>query len=124
MDRRERPQKVCFVTIGATAAFDSLIKATLTPDFLQTIEKNGYTDLRLQYGKDGAAIVKESGACAALLAEKTSSLNVSGFDFNKEGVTNEMKAAETGVVISHAGVSIPTLARMHPDAFNKVQARY
>ena len=104
MDGSKRPQKLCFVTIGATAAFDSLIRAVLDPAFLRTLENNEYTDLRLQYGKDGAPILEEYAAKLSLEDNKQSALNVTGFGLNKQGLSTEMRAAKKGVVISHAGV--------------------
>ena len=119
MDRRVKPQKHCFVTIGATAAFGSLIKAIVSPAFLQALGKNGYTTLRLQYGRGGAAIMKECLACTTDIRAKWSDLKISGFDFDREGLTNEMKAAEAGIVISHAGLSIPLIAQTNADVVGK-----
>ncbi|KAL8694022.1 MAG: hypothetical protein Q9218_001260 [Villophora microphyllina] len=99
-------ERVCFVTIGATAAFDQLLKAVLTPEFLQALQALGYTTLSLQYGKNGAKILAESEASRQA---KGYGIELSGFDFNEQGLGQEMwccKAAEgrtEGVVISHAG---------------------
>ncbi|KAK4908320.1 N-acetylglucosaminyldiphosphodolichol N-acetylglucosaminyltransferase catalytic subunit alg13, partial [Elasticomyces elasticus] len=49
------PQKLCFVTIGATAAFDSLIASVLSRDFLAALRAHQYTDVLIQYGIDGEA---------------------------------------------------------------------
>lgn len=100
-------RKICFVTIGATAAFDALIRAALSPLFLEALHSHSYTDLRLQYGKDGATILDDFKARNGV----THGLNISGFAFNKQGLGVEMRAAkggpngEEGVVISHAGKS-------------------
>ncbi|KAI4175784.1 MAG: hypothetical protein LQ343_001397 [Gyalolechia ehrenbergii] len=102
-------QKVCFVTIGATAAFDQLLKAVLTSQFLQALQALGYTSLRLQYGKNGQKIVDESRIVDDLGQVTKYGIKVSGFDFDTKGLGQEMwvtKAAEEraeGVVISHAG---------------------
>lgn len=103
-----KPKKVCFVTIGATAGFDALIQVALSPAFLEALKASGYTDLRLQYGKDGEKYlndyIESSGG--------DSSIKISGFDFNKEGLGWEMRACKgedggaVGVVISHAGISV------------------
>ena len=96
-------QKVCFVTIGATASFDSLLRAAVHPSFLDALKECGYTDLRLQYGKTGKGILQEAKR------QKISGLELTGFDFNKQGLGAEMRAAKgedgrvEGVVISHAG---------------------
>ena len=104
MDGSKCQQKLCFVTIGATATFDSLIRAALDPAFLRVLKENEYTDLRLQYGKDGASILKEFKATIVRDGKTQPALNVTGFDFNKHGLSSEMRAAKDGVVISHAGV--------------------
>lgn len=102
-------QKVCFVTIGATAAFDRLLKAVLTSQFFQALQALGYTNLRLQYGTNGQKILEESCAIDDLGVARPYGIEVSGFDFNTRGLGQEMwvtKAAEgraEGVVISHAG---------------------
>ncbi len=103
-------RKICFVTIGATAAFDSLIRATLSPTFLEALKQHGYTDLCLQHGEDGRTILQESAKHYTKTGEYQS-IKISGFAFNKRGLGAEMRAAkghnnsDEGVVISHAGRS-------------------
>ncbi len=110
------PRKVCFVTIGATAGFDSLITASLSTPFLEALRAQSYTDLRLQHGKDGRSILEEHNNISPASTGKQE-LNISGFDFKKQGLGVEMKAAKggsdgvEGVVISHAG--IPPIAVTH-----------
>lgn len=105
------PRKLCFVTVGATAAFDSLIKAVLSPEFLQRLHAFGYTDLRLQYGKDGHTILKDYRSRFGSESEEEFGIQITGFDFNKKGLGFEMRAAKgegarlEGVVISHAGIN-------------------
>ena len=110
-----RPEKLCFVTIGATAGFDALIAAALSPPFLQALTRAGYTNLLLQYGSGtGASIFN------AFLAKhgdtETDRINVDGFGFKATGLAADMKAAVgghgkvEGVVISHAGQSQVVLA--------------
>lgn len=102
-------QRVCFVTIGATAAFDQLLKAVLTSRFLQALHASGYTTLLLQYGKNGHGILNDFDAAVAAGKATKHGIEISGFDFNKLGLGQEMwsvKAANDrteGVVISHAG---------------------
>ena len=96
-------QKICFVTIGATASFDSLLHATISPPFLKALKECDYTDLQLQYGKYGESILQEPKS------EDLSGLELTGFDFNKKGLGAEFTAAKCegnraeGVIISHAG---------------------
>lgn len=105
-----KPRKLCFVTIGATAAFDSLIKAVLSPESLQCLHAFGYTDLHLQYGKDGHKILAEFRSRFGTKSEEELGIRIIGFDFNKKGLGSEMRAAKgegarlEGVVISHAGI--------------------
>ena len=106
----EGPRKVCFATIGATASFNALLEAVLTRTFLDTLEKFGYTDLILQYGKDGFSILERFRESEERVSKTTSNINISGFDFNRQGLGQEMRAAKgengdlEGVVISHAGM--------------------
>ena len=113
LNQKKLPQKVCFVTVGATANFDSLITATLSPPFLEALRTHGYTDLRLQYGKDGQRLLEEFRKSNDTTHEEVPRLSISGFDFNKQGLGSEMRAAKgegncaEGVVVSHAGNSPP-----------------
>ena len=107
VDEKEKPRRLCFVTIGATASFNCLISACLESRFLEALSGAGYTNLLIQYGKEGEAIfhriTSESGT------SKQTELIINGFDFNRSGLGQEMKAAKggpndsQGVVISHAG---------------------
>ncbi|KAK4694116.1 hypothetical protein P7C71_g3410, partial [Lecanoromycetidae sp. Uapishka_2] len=107
-------RKVCFVTIGATAGFDALLRATLDALFLEALRALGYTDLRLQYGKEGRAVLQERRTIDTIDDAGKHKLNVSGFDFKKHGLESEMRAAKggsnnvEGVVISHAGSQSPS----------------
>lgn len=106
----ERTPRTCFVTIGATARFDSLIKAVLSPPFLQSLYAFGYTALILQHGTEGAQIYHDFMTANKAGSNGRFGLDISGFDFNKRGLGAEMQAAKgrtgtaEGVVISHAGV--------------------
>ena len=102
-------KRVCFVTIGATAGFEALLRATLSPSFLTVLREYGYTDLRLQYGKDGRAIFEQFARNWNTGDESENELNISGFDFKKQGIEDEIRATKgqgqsrEGIVISHAG---------------------
>lgn len=108
-NQKPRLQKVCFVTVGATASFDSLIKATLSPPFLEALKTHGYTHLRLQHGKDGQKMLDEFRGINHAADRGEQDLRISGFDFNKHGLGSEMRDAKgegnrvEGVVVSHAG---------------------
>ncbi len=104
-------QKLCFVTIGATASFDSLISAALSPEFLEALQASNYTDLVLQHGAEGSLILKEFHQTFGKMNANEWGINVFGFDYNEEGLGKEMRAAKgnpgdaEGVVISHAGMN-------------------
>jgi len=106
------PRKVCFVTIGATAGFDALIRATLSAPFLEALRTLDYTDLRLQLGTGGMSILEEYERSKTASITGKQELNVSGFEFLKQGLGSEMSAAKggsngvEGVVISHAGMRL------------------
>lgn len=111
--------KLCFVTVGATANFDALIRASASPVFLQALAKHGYTDLLLQYGKDGDKLLEQliprdlAGQADGSddVFRVANGIRIAGFDFKSEGLGAEMLAARgsslgfqrEGVVISHAG---------------------
>lgn len=109
-DYKQKSRKVCFVTVGATASFDSLIKATLDPRFLEALKAHDYTELRLQHGKDGQKLLEKIRGSKDTMREGVQDLSISGFDFNKQGLGSDMRAAKgdgngvEGVVISHAGI--------------------
>ena len=107
----DHARKTCFVTIGATAAFNSLLKAALEPSFIQALHDAKYTDLLLQYGSDGKAIFDKGVSEHGDDYKQRLGVQLSGFDFKKAGLAVEMRLAkganrlgnEEGVVISHAG---------------------
>lgn len=105
----QNAKRVCFVTIGATASFNALLEAVLNQTFLQALQNLGYTDLLLQHGLEGASILKGFLLSDQYTSLSNGKLNISGFDFNKQGLGQEMRAAKgengdlEGVVISHAG---------------------
>lgn len=117
-------RRLCFVTVGATANFNSLIRAAVSPTFLDALAHNGYTDLLLQYGKDGDKILADALPSDATHENPDDAfrvvkgIRVAGFDFRKEGLGLEMLAARGsalgfqtgGVVVSHAGAFLRPLA--------------
>ncbi|QIW99893.1 hypothetical protein AMS68_005411 [Peltaster fructicola] len=98
-------QKLCFVTVGATASFHELIDAALRPDFLAALQNQNYTQLLVQYGVGNKAHFDK-----ALAASKAVSHNVTinSFELDANGLNTYMLEARgtvttAGVVISHAG---------------------
>lgn len=103
----DRPQKRCFVTVGATAAFIGLIRAVLESSFLECLKTHGYTELRIQFGKNGKKTFDDY--LWVLSDEQRANINITGFDFKQNGLKDEMLAVRgrpngtEGCVISHAG---------------------
>lgn len=120
------PRKLAFITIGATASFQSLLHAALSPNFLSRLASHGYNDLLVQYGTDRELFndllseqtssrrisdPPDEGLVIADAYETESGVRVLGFAFNKKGLQTEMRAAagryrhwsKEGCVISHAG---------------------
>ena len=115
-----RPIKRCFVTVGATASFTPLIKQILSQSFLETLAKHDYTELRIQYGKNGQKTFDDYLWLVPDNVKQRLGVSISGFDFRRDGLREEMMAAKRvfrkakgkggpvydgveGCVISHAG---------------------
>lgn len=99
--------KTCFVTIGATASFSSLIKTVLSAEVCKSLESLGYSRLLVQYGSGGKDLFD---GCVKEISPLRSSLGIDGFDLDKSGLSKHMREAKgrteasEGVVISHAGI--------------------
>lgn len=96
--------KECLITIGATAKFPELISAALMPGCLQKLKDNGFTHLNIQYG-DSKELFE------TLRPGTLMGLDIQGFDFNQNGLHNEMARcqaregiSQNGMIICHAGV--------------------
>ena len=105
-----RKSRVCFVTVGATAPFPQLIESCTSRRFLESLKAQGYTKLLIQHGNKGknlSSMVKDLDLDNRDIA--SSGIELEGFDFNPNGLVEEMRAtkgqhdARDGVVISHAG---------------------
>ncbi|KAF2404049.1 family 28 putative glycosyltransferase [Trichodelitschia bisporula] len=101
-------ERRCFVTIGATAQFDDLVRAVLNPAFLCALQKSGFTSLRVQYGNSNDVFTKLLAQANEDLVDELK-LDVVGFAF-KESLKDDMLMARQkpewradGVVITHAG---------------------
>lgn len=134
-------RRECFVTIGATATFTSLLTAALSPPFLCTLSSLSYTHLILQCGDD---LEKAQQLIEKLQPElQRLGLEVAAFAFNKEGLGREMRGCKgsesrrgghrlvgsredrevqrrEGVCVCHAGrcpcVLLPIIPRAHTHA--------
>jgi beta-1,4-N-acetylglucosaminyltransferase len=101
--------KRCFVTIGATAPFNSLIQAVLQHDFISALHDAGYSELRIQYGNQEGESIFQSRVKELDMASDGHKLEITGFGFNKYGLRDEISAVkgltgeDQGTIISHAG---------------------
>ncbi|KAH9825836.1 glycosyltransferase family 1 protein [Teratosphaeria destructans] len=92
--------KTCFVTVGATASFPSLIHAVLHPSFLRALQSHAYTALTIQYGADGHETYQ---AALTHASSPPHDLTITAFDLDHAGLQKYISASRSGVVISHAG---------------------
>ncbi|KAL4778935.1 hypothetical protein BJX76DRAFT_342158 [Aspergillus varians] len=107
----QQARKLCFVTVGATASFHLLLESILDPIFLEALNQHAYTDLLIQYGKDGQPLFDEFVAKYPEGDINRHGIVVQGFDFKQTGLDSEMRLAKSepsenrssGLVISHAG---------------------
>ncbi|KAF2223994.1 glycosyltransferase family 28 C-terminal domain-containing protein [Elsinoe ampelina] len=109
-------KRTCFVTIGATAAFEGLVRAVLRPDFLQALKRHHYTDLVVQFGAGGDDLFESCQAQARSVSPDVDSstlfgIKIEGFPVDTNGLDLYMKRAKAGkdsesregCIISHAG---------------------
>jgi beta-1,4-N-acetylglucosaminyltransferase len=105
--RSSKKTKFCFVTVGATAPFDALIKAILEPKFLKALHDADYTELLVQHGYEGEDNLFNRLSGQPNVSEfcESSKLRVSGFGFDKDGLDKYLRRAKDagGTVMSHAG---------------------
>lgn len=102
-------KKTCFITIGSTTGFQSLIDASLSEAFLAALKSHSYTHLVIQHGVDG-----QSRFQTALKSTSHEGLEIAGFGVDPEGLDPYLllaagrdKDSVEGAVISHAGQSLP-----------------
>ncbi|PGH20761.1 hypothetical protein AJ80_03522 [Polytolypa hystricis UAMH7299] len=108
---QQSPTKSCFVTVGATASFNALVSEIISEPVLEALQANKYTDILIQYGQHGAALVQPFLQDNSSTVKEKYGLNISGFDFNLKGLDREMMGTKEkpeenrkeGLIISHAG---------------------
>lgn len=116
----QRKRKTCFVTIGATTGFQTLMTAVMTPEFILALNKYKYSHLILQHGADGHERFKlaeeQTGRIMSTFPNSDSaaawrSIKITGFGMDPAGLDDYFKLAKglaskddaEGLVISHAG---------------------
>ncbi|KAL2857917.1 glycosyltransferase family 28 C-terminal domain-containing protein [Aspergillus pseudoustus] len=107
----QKPTKLCFVTVGATASFHLLLDSILDSAFMESLHQHGYTHLLIQYGKDGQPVFDEFTAKRPFGHPDLYGIALDGFDFKQSGLDYEMRLTKakpsesrvSGLVISHAG---------------------
>ncbi|KAI6749155.1 hypothetical protein HG531_008102 [Fusarium graminearum] len=99
--------RVCLVTVGATAGFKTLIDSVLSVSYWQYIVSQGFTELHVQCGPDAASAKQQ---LTLLQDEIPSGLTIEIFDVKKNLMKEEMILCkdlqgqrQLGLVISHAG---------------------
>lgn len=110
----DHPVKLCFVTVGATAPFNSLVREVLSVPFLTALQKQDYTHLLVQFGSLGFHVFEELKSADGLDTKEQLGVTVEGFDFNVDGLKQEMMAVKAspesnrleGMIISHAGEAL------------------
>jgi len=92
-----------FVTTGATADFPDLVANAVSDETLKTLSELSFTHLTIQGGKLGDYF-------EVIKPKDTKGINMRFFDFNKDGLHQEMRAcqakkgvSEEGLVVCHAG---------------------
>ncbi|KAF1986237.1 glycosyltransferase family 1 protein [Aulographum hederae CBS 113979] len=131
--------RVCFVTIGATAAFDSLIRAVFEDKFVRALRSAGFSDMIIQYGANGKKLFDQLSR-EYEARPPVSPFCINGFHFNTKGLGAEMRAAKgkghkaesRGIVISHAGsgsvldalrVGVPVIVVPNPELLDDHQTQ-
>jgi beta-1,4-N-acetylglucosaminyltransferase len=105
-DLKAQPGRCCFVTVGATAGFRSLLDEVSTAGFFDCLAKHGYTSLHIQCGPDLAAV---EGRIASLSDEEKRGISVRCFHYTDEMTAHivncrgQANVRLAGCVISHGG---------------------
>ena len=105
--------KLCFVTVGATVSFNTLVQAVVSTPFLEALAAEKYTRVRIQYGRTGQATFDES-LCKVKVENHgriPGDLTIEGIDLvmNSDDMDSELMqilgrdGRAEGMLISHAG---------------------
>jgi UDP-N-acetylglucosamine transferase subunit ALG13 len=101
-DPNPKPEKICLVTVGATAPFNALVRAALTPQFLSSLSSHDYTGLVIQYGQLSPQHFTE--LISELSDEDKQGIEIYGFDFGRgaswSNLLRAMKGDHTGSVVA------------------------
>lgn len=98
--------------------------------FLEELYKHNYTDLLIQYGQHGDPIFQHFMDNYGSNVKEKYGIYVTGFDFNYEGLREEMIAVkgnpsyrrDEGVVLSHSGkCAINLNMSMYPTKLSKAR---
>lgn len=108
---QNKMHKECLITTGATAVFPELVTAALAPEALEAFARHGFTKLTFQVG-EAIGLFRR----AKPPKDECFGLQIEAFDFNENGLDEELRAclAEEGkslqgMVITHAGESTDAL---------------
>lgn len=101
-----QPGRCCFVTVGATAGFRSLLNEITTAGFLDCLAKHGYTSLNIQCGPDLTTV---ESRIASLSDDEKRGISVRCFHYTDEMTTHIVNCRGqdgvrlAGCVIAHGG---------------------
>ncbi|KAH6617299.1 hypothetical protein F5144DRAFT_660337 [Chaetomium tenue] len=104
--RPVQPGRCCFVTVGATAGFRSLLDEVTTAGFFDCLANHGYTFLHIQCGPDLAAV---EGRIARLSDEEKRGISVLCFRYTDDMTAHivscrgQDNVRPAGCVIAHGG---------------------
>lgn len=102
--------KVCLVTVGATAPFNSLIQEVLSRPFLAQLKKYDYTHLIMQTGKEGTPLYYRFIETHPPDSKITNGIKIKSVEylpnmapFLRLGLSDMVTERERGMLICHAG---------------------
>lgn len=102
------PGKTCFVTVGATASFRSLIKEVVSPKFVAALAAQGYDTMIVQCGPDFEYFesIRPSDPQVIMSGFSVAS-NIK--DYMREcAPSDEPRKRHMGLIVTHAGKSTVT----------------
>ena len=113
-------RKECFVSVGATAPFEQLIQAALSPPVLAKLREHGFTTINFQCG-DSLHVFND------VKPRNYLGTTIKAFDFKREGLKDDIKAckkvegeSEEGLAITHAGKPHSLLFTLYTSLFRFV----
>ncbi|KAG5666013.1 hypothetical protein KAF25_010138 [Fusarium avenaceum] len=115
-------ERVCLVTVGATAGFKKLVGTVLLPSFWHYIASQGFTQLHIQCGPDVAWASKQ---LSLVKNDIPSELTIDIFDVKKNLMREEMTlckdVAGTGTILDAWKMGLPIIVVPNTQLLNDHQ---